>query len=127
MFNGGTIFVDHISGKIFVYHQQSLLAANSIKSMLRLGREAAESGVRVGALYTDNGTFSSTGFMSYLATKRQPIRFSGVGASHQNAVAERDIQTITYMSRILLIHASLRSTSGTITANHWPMAMDYAA
>eukprot|EP00957_Ditylum_brightwellii_P024100 1817576-Ditylum_brightwellii.AAC.1 len=43
MFNGGTIFVDHASGNIFIYHQQSLSAANSIKSMLRLEREAAES------------------------------------------------------------------------------------
>eukprot|EP00957_Ditylum_brightwellii_P087601 6668869-Ditylum_brightwellii.AAC.1 len=65
--------------------------------------------------------------MSYLATKQQPIRFSGVDAAHQNAIAERAIQTITYMFRTLLIHASLRSPSGTITTNHWPMAMDYAA
>eukprot|EP00957_Ditylum_brightwellii_P047915 3639177-Ditylum_brightwellii.AAC.1 len=32
MFNGGTIFVDHANGNIFVYHQQSLLAANSTNS-----------------------------------------------------------------------------------------------
>eukprot|EP00957_Ditylum_brightwellii_P132251 10084421-Ditylum_brightwellii.AAC.1 len=69
MFNGGTIFADHVSGKIFVYHQQSLSAANFIKSMLRLEREAAES-VRIEALHTDHGTFSSTEFMSYLATKQ---------------------------------------------------------
>eukprot|EP00957_Ditylum_brightwellii_P072764 5530527-Ditylum_brightwellii.AAC.1 len=65
--------------------------------------------------------------MSYLATKQQPIRFSGVDAAHQSAVAERAIQTITYMVRTLLIHASLRNPSCTITANHWPMAMDYVA
>eukprot|EP00957_Ditylum_brightwellii_P043000 3257322-Ditylum_brightwellii.AAC.1 len=65
--------------------------------------------------------------MSYLATKQQPIRFSGVGAVHQNAISERVIQTITYMARTLLIRASLKSPSGTITANYWPMAMDYAA
>eukprot|EP00957_Ditylum_brightwellii_P029223 2208789-Ditylum_brightwellii.AAC.1 len=65
--------------------------------------------------------------MSYLATKKQPSRFSGVGTAHQNAVEERDIQTITYMARTLLIHASLRNPSGTITVNHWPMTMDYVA
>eukprot|EP00957_Ditylum_brightwellii_P159861 12168823-Ditylum_brightwellii.AAC.1 len=53
--------------------------------------------------------------------------FSKVGTAHQNAIAERDIQTITYMARTLLIHASLRSPSDTRTANHWPMAMGYAA
>eukprot|EP00957_Ditylum_brightwellii_P156972 11946795-Ditylum_brightwellii.AAC.1 len=65
--------------------------------------------------------------MSYLATKKQPIRFSGVGTAHQNAVTETAIQTITYMARTMLIHASLRSPSTTITDNHWPMAMDYVA
>eukprot|EP00957_Ditylum_brightwellii_P155608 11844979-Ditylum_brightwellii.AAC.1 len=65
--------------------------------------------------------------MSCLATKQQPIRFSGVGAAHQNAVAEKFIQTITYMARTLLIYSSLRSPSDTITANHWPMVIGYAA
>eukprot|EP00957_Ditylum_brightwellii_P187413 14273090-Ditylum_brightwellii.AAC.1 len=59
--------------------------------MLRLEREAAECGVRIEALHTDNGTFSFTEFMSHLTTKQQTIRFSGVGTSHQNAVAERAI------------------------------------
>ena len=127
MFNGGTIFVDHASGKIFLHHQESLSASESIKSMLKLEREAAESGVRIQSLHTDNGTFSSTEFMAYLASKRQAVTFSGVGAAHQNAVAERAIQTITYMARTMLIHAAMRSPSDTITANHWPMAMDYAA
>eukprot|EP00957_Ditylum_brightwellii_P118004 9000500-Ditylum_brightwellii.AAC.1 len=95
--------------------------------MLRLEREAEESGVRIEVLHTDNGTFSSTKFMSYLAYKKQPIRFSGVGGAHQNAVAERAIQAITYMARTLLIHASLISPSGTIAANHWHMDMDYTA
>eukprot|EP00957_Ditylum_brightwellii_P020156 1520161-Ditylum_brightwellii.AAC.2 len=86
--------------------------------MFRLEREAAESGARIEALHTNNGTFSSTEFLSYLATKQQPIRFSGVGTAHQNDIAESAIQTITYMARILLIHASVKSPSGTITANH---------
>ena len=71
--------------------------------------------------------FASTNFMAYLASKKQPVTFSGVGAAHQNAVAERAIQTITYMARTMLIHASMRSPSDTITAKHWPMAVDYKA
>eukprot|EP00957_Ditylum_brightwellii_P006811 516140-Ditylum_brightwellii.AAC.2 len=127
MFNGCTIFVDHVSGKIFLNHQESLSAYDSIKFMLRREREAAESGVKVLFLHTDNGTFSSTEFMAYLASKKQPVTFSGVGTAHQNAVAERAIQTMTYMARIMLIHAAMRSPSDTITTNHWPMAMVYAA
>eukprot|EP00957_Ditylum_brightwellii_P052653 3992180-Ditylum_brightwellii.AAC.1 len=69
MFNGGTIFVDHASGKIFLYYQESLSASEYIKSMLKLEREAAESGIKIQSLHTDNGIFSSTEFMPYLASK----------------------------------------------------------
>eukprot|EP00957_Ditylum_brightwellii_P119831 9143368-Ditylum_brightwellii.AAC.1 len=31
------------------------------------------------------------------------------------------------MARTMLIHAAMRSSSDTITANHWPMSMVYAA
>eukprot|EP00957_Ditylum_brightwellii_P042964 3254043-Ditylum_brightwellii.AAC.1 len=86
--------------------------------MLKLEREAAESGIKVQALHTDNGTFSLNEFMSHLANKKQSIRFSGVGAVQQNAVAEKAIQTITYMAKIMLIHTSMRSPSDTVTANH---------
>ena len=95
--------------------------------MLKLESKAAESGVKIQYLHSDNDTFSSTAFMAYLASKKQQVTFSGVGAAHQNAVAKQAIQTITYMARTMLIHASMRSPSDTITVNHWPMAMDYAA
>ena len=39
MFNGGAIFVDHASGRIFVHHQVSLTAVESIKAKLALDRE----------------------------------------------------------------------------------------
>eukprot|EP00957_Ditylum_brightwellii_P135360 10321252-Ditylum_brightwellii.AAC.1 len=65
--------------------------------------------------------------MAYLASKSQAVTFSGVGAAHQHAIAKRATQTITYMARTMLIHAAMRSPSDTITANNWPMAMDYAA
>eukprot|EP00957_Ditylum_brightwellii_P049995 3789743-Ditylum_brightwellii.AAC.1 len=60
MFNGGTIFVDHAGGKIFLHHQESLSASEYIKSILKLEREAAESRVRIQSLDTDNGTLWPT-------------------------------------------------------------------
>eukprot|EP00957_Ditylum_brightwellii_P053570 4058479-Ditylum_brightwellii.AAC.1 len=104
-----------INGKVFAFHQKSQSTSDSIKSILKLVREATESGIKVQACHTDNGTFLSNNFMSHLANKKQPIRFIGFEAAHQNAVAKRAIQTITYMARIMLIHAPMRSPSGAIT------------
>ena len=39
--------------------------------------------------------------------KHQSQSFSGVGAKHQNAMAERAIQTVTYMARTFMVHVSL--------------------
>eukprot|EP00957_Ditylum_brightwellii_P185617 14132509-Ditylum_brightwellii.AAC.1 len=94
--------------------------------MPSLGREAAENGARLQTLRTDNGAFSPNKFIAVLANKKQSVRFSGVGAAHQNEVSEKAIQTVTYMASTMLIHASMRSPAGTIIFNHCPIAMDYA-
>jgi transposase InsO family protein len=39
--------------------------------------------------------------------EKQTQSFSGVGAQHQNAEAERVIQTVMYMARSFMIHAAL--------------------
>ena len=127
MLNGGSIFVDHASGRIFIHHQVSLNAVESIKAKLALDREAALSGISVHSIHTDNGVFSSKQYMAHLASKGQTVTFSGSGAAHQNAVAERAIKTVVYMARTMLIHAAMRSPENTITPDLWPMAMDYAA
>jgi transposase InsO family protein len=77
--------------------------------------------------HTDNGIFTSKEFMEDLMDSEQSVRFSGVGAAHQNGSAERNIQTIANMARTMMLHAALRSPSGFITADLWPMAMDHAA
>lgn len=127
MLNGGSIFVDHASGRIFIHHQVSLNAVESIKAKLALDREAALSGISVHSIHTDNGVFSSKQYMAHLASKGQTVTFSGSGAAHQNAVAEQAIKTVVYMARTMLIHAAMRSPENTITPDLWPMAMDYAA
>ena len=44
----------------------------------------------------------------------QNIKFSGVGAHHQNSIAEPGIQTILMKAQPLLIHAAI----------HWPTQAD---
>ena len=58
--------------------------------------------------------------------KQQKIRFSGSGASHQNGALGRAIKLVVTMANTMLMHAALRCLEDTLSADLWPMAMDYA-
>ena len=64
--------------------------------------------------------------MDHIVKCNQQIRFSGVGAAHQNGVAERGIQTVVSMAHTMMIHAAMRSPQGSVSADLWPMAIDHA-
>jgi hypothetical protein len=126
LYQGGAIYVDHASGHVSVQHQSSLSAANTVKGKLLFERDAYNVGVILQQFHTDNGVFTSKEFMANLMDADQKVKFSAVGAAHQNGVAERGIQTVVNMARTMMLHAALRSPSGFITADLWPMAMDHA-
>ncbi len=58
----------------------------------------------------DNGIFSAEEYRCNCDEKGQSQSFSGVGAQHQNASAERAIQTFMYMVQTFMAHASLHWT-----------------
>jgi hypothetical protein len=58
----------------------------------------------------DNGIFSGEEFRHDCEEKQQNQSFSGIGAQHQNACAERAIQTIMYMTQTFMVHASFHWT-----------------
>jgi hypothetical protein len=118
--------VDHASGLIFIEHQISLSANDTIKAKLKMQKRAMDMGVSLQRFHTDEGVFTANAFLEHLAEENQGIRFSGVGTGHQNGVSERAIRTITAMARTMMLHAALRSPEGFVTADLWPMAMDYA-
>ena len=87
-FKGGTIFIDLATGKIFVEFQVSLGTAKTLQAKARFEREAALNGVKVKSHHTDNGVFTSQEFVKHVHDNDQRLTFSGVGAHHQNGVAE---------------------------------------
>ena len=123
---GGTIFCDVSSRFISIHHQVSLAASDTIQAKISFENSASNNGVKIAKYHTDNGIFKSNAFLEELANHKQLINFSGVGAPHQNAIAERSICIITFMVRTMMAHVAMHQPKGVITVNLWPMVMDYA-
>jgi hypothetical protein len=113
-YRGGTIFYDHASGAMFIRNQVSLRAGETVRAKRAFEQFAKQNGVKVKSYRADNLPFNSKEFRDDLALHDQTIDFSGVGAHHQNGVAERSIQTVTQWARTEMLQASI----------HWPDASD---
>ena len=113
---GGTIFVDHGSGRMLVHNQASLDAQSTLVGKQKLDREAQELGFKIKSFVSDNGVFRADEFLLNLNSHQQSIHFSGTGAKHQNGVAENAVRTVSTLAQTMPIHASLR----------WPAAHDLA-
>ena len=120
----GSLFVDHASGKIFNFSQYSNTAAELIKSKTRLETMAQEIGVCIKKYHLDNGIVASEEFKKHCDAHNQRYSFSGVGAKHQNGIAERNIKTVAQWARANMLHlASLWPEHA--NAKFWPQAIDY--
>jgi len=124
-YSGGTIFYDHASGLIRCIHQVSLRAMDTITAKNIFEREARLCGVRVTSYHGDNGIFKSKEFTQALQSLDQTINLSGIGAHHQNGVAERAIRTVTERACTMMYHAHLHWPQ-TFSVDLWPYALDYA-
>ncbi len=122
---GGTIYIGHASGYIKFVGQSRATAAETLLGKAELERGAHDLGFRLKRFVTDNGIFNSHAFWQDILRKNQTIRFCGVGAHHQNGVAERGIKTICGLVRAMLIHAALRwPDSHDLTL--WPLCLQHA-
>jgi hypothetical protein len=124
-FVGGSIFYDHASKAIFVHHQVSLAASDTLRSKDAFEAQALQCGRTITTYHTDNGIFASAAFEASLHQEQQKHSRSGVGAHHQNGGAERAIQTVTSMARSMMLHCHLHWPDS-FCPSLWPMAMEYA-
>ena len=69
--------------------------------------------------------FTSKEIMKVALHQNQKVRFSGVGAAHQNGVAEWAIRNIVTMARTMLLHAAMHAPD-LVTKELWPMTMGHA-
>ena len=124
-FKGGTLFADMATGKIFVRPQVSLGAEETLVAKACFERECTLNGVKVKQYHTDNGVFTAQSFVDQVHRMEQQLTFSGIGAHHQNGVAERAIGTVSRRARTQLLHAQLRWSEQT-PSSLWPMSLLYA-
>ena len=126
--HGGTIFTDAASNFVYVECQSSMGAGETV-----MGKERFEqlcwntAGVNIKSYHSDNGIYTAKDFRDDCLSKDQSQSFSGVGAKHQNAVAERNIQTICYWARHMMVHAAVHwPNNGADNIRLWPFAVQHA-
>ena len=126
MYSGGAIFVDHASGYIYCHHQTSMTTHETLAAKHTFERHLTDMGVTALSYSSDNGpAFSSKEYTEHLETFGQTARYAGVGAHHQNGIAEQSIGSIMSMARTMMLHAAIRWPDAS-DATLWPMAVDYA-
>ena len=79
-------------------------------------------GIPIQSYHADNGIFAEKLFRNEISMSNQSISFCGVGAHHQNAIAECKIREVCYSSRTVLLHAK-RKWPAVISTALWPYAM----
>ena len=124
-YNGGTVFVDHSSGYIYLHHQVSLRAGDTLQGKHAFEQFADQYGIKLKAFHADNHPFGKTEITDDIKLQDQTISFSGVGAHFQNGVAERAIQTVISWSMCYMMHQLLHWPS-CFQDDLWPFALDHA-
>ena len=125
MYKGGCIFVDHMSGYVHVEHQLGFSAAETVRAKHNFEKVAFDHGVLIQEYLADNGAFRASDFVRHINEQNQKINYCGVNAHHQNAIAERNIRTVSETARAMLLHAAFHWKDA-IDSSLWPMAVSYA-
>ena len=82
-------------------------------------------GFNIKSYHSDNGVFAASEFKADCERLDQKITFSGVGAQHQNGVAECNIKTVTAWAWANMLHLAYHWPKHAST-RLWPMAINYA-
>jgi len=122
---GGTLFVDHATGHIYLRNQSTLNVGDTLKSKNAFERFAKEYGVAIKNYHTNNVLFGAKDFVADLELKHQHITYLGTGAHHQNGIAECAIKTVTSWACAMLLHAVFHWPDQA-DLSLWPFAVEHA-
>jgi hypothetical protein len=119
---GSSVYVDHASDLSYVHHHTSMSSEETLKGKEAFEQYAKSHGVTIKHYHADNGRFKDKLFMTSIEKNKQTISFSGVGAHHQNGVAEKRIGDLQRKATALLLHAQ-RWWPAAISIYLWPYAL----
>ena len=120
-----TVFVDQATGYSFVHLQKSSSGEETVEGKELFERYAASMGHTIKHYHADNGIFAANLWKAHCIARHQGLTFAGVGAHHQNGVAENKIRQLQDQARTVLIHAAKRWPAA-VEANLWPYAVRMA-
>ena len=120
-----TVYVDHSSGYSFIWIQKSTSVDDTLEGKRAFEEHARNSGIKIQHYHADNGVFKARPWVEDCHKKHQRITYAGVGAHHQNGVAERRIRVLQDLARAQMAHASQRWPEA-MAANLWPYAIRIA-
>ena len=89
-----TVYVDQATRLGYVYLQKTASAEETLEGKEAFERYSMSHGVQIKGYHADNGIFRAHKWVNNCNAKHQTLSFSGVGAHHQNGIAERRIKTL---------------------------------
>ena len=119
---GSVLYVDHFSDYLFNHLITGTTSEQTLSSKLAYERVAQQHDVRVKAYHADNLRFNDNNFRGECVKLGQQLTFCGVGAHHQNAIAESKVKLVCQGARTILLHAKRRWPS-VISHVLWPFAL----
>ena len=121
-FWGSVLYSDHYSDFVYNHLITGTTSIATLESKQAYERVAASYGVSIKAYHADNLRFNDNNFKGDCIKGGQTLTHCGVGAHHQNAIAESKIKLMCYGARTVLLHAK-RKWPTVIATALWPYAM----
>ena len=103
-YTAATIFVDHFSNFTYVHLMTSLDGEQTMAAKEAYEQFTQTFGVSVRGYRADNGRFADKTWRNDCAEQHQELTFCGVGAHHQNGIAEKRIRDLCEGARTSLLH-----------------------
>jgi hypothetical protein len=120
---GSSVYADHALGLSYIiYHHISLTLKETVKEKEAFKAYAKAHGVYIKHYHANHGRFQDNVFLKSIQENHQTISFSGLGAHHQNGIAEKRIRDLQRRATALLLHAKRRWPDA-ITSHLWTYAV----